>query len=204
MPMNFVGGDKLYDRTVGICGTYNGRDAILTCGHGGTYVGQELYFEGNSVPVRVERVRFANNASFDYAIATVFSDSGLTLTNKVINDVKYSNGNLGSTTITSTKPGFPTEGDVCKYGATGKFGVYSITDSKIGVSMYDQATNKDYFINGLIECTYVRGNKVAPGDSGGPVYSEHVFYGTISAGNGTTVYYSPISGVISDFRVKTS
>jgi len=192
------GGDRLDDRTVGVCGTYNGRNAILTCGHGGTYVGQEIYFDGNPIPVTVERVQYADGKSFDFAIAIVYSDSGLTLTNKVINDVKYADGSLGSTTITGIKTGFPTEGDMCKYGATSKFGVYSILESNIEVS-YE--TTK---IGGLVSCAYTRGSRALPGDSGGPVYSGHTFYGTISGGNDTQMYFSPICGVPSAFSVKTS
>lgn len=193
-----------YSFTLGMCGTYNGKNAILLCGHG-MKVGDKITYDGKEIAT-VVKVQFADNQKYDYAIATINSGANVVMSNKVLNDVNY-------TTITSALSNMPLEDSlVCKYGQTQGFGVYRIEEIGISVPVESGSSGVIVDIGGLVKCNHFRENWTEKGDSGGPCYSGHILYGTISSfmernlesAPFDDMYFSPISGVTSSFRVKTS
>ncbi len=187
-----IGGQQMSANSsisLGVCGTYSGNPAILTCGHT-LYVGDNVYINGTKVGEVVVR-RFSDGSNYDYGIVKITNTSTFTRTNKVKNDAN-------NTTITSTASSSPAEGTlVCKYGFKNGFGVGKVTNSSISVNYGEEVIRK------LVQVSTTTGNTVASGDSGGPVYRGHTYHGGVSGASGNTWYFSPVHGA-SSFTVKTS
>lgn len=190
------GGTALVDYTLGGCGSYQGKNAVVLCGHS-LSVGDSLrLLSTNTAFAKVVIQQFATDENYDYAVATINTGASVTLSNKVKNSVGY-------TTITSQARNVPPVGTtVCMYGQADGFGVGKVTatssvlnDSRTGVVCY-----------GLVKCRWNEGQEAyGGGSSGGPVYAEYVFYGTYSGSNttGGDFWFSPIS-YVPGFTIKTS
>jgi len=190
------GGLALSGYTLGGCGTFQGEDAVVLCGHGLTE-GDSIRFESNNRAfAEVVIQQYASDENYDYAVATINSGATVTLSNKVKNNANY-------TTITSESSYLPAVGStICSYGKTGGFGVGTVKaissvlhDNRLGVSCY-----------GLVRCEWNDG-QAAPGagNSGGPIYTGHVFHGTYTGSNDENgiFWFSPI-GAVPGFTFKTS
>lgn len=185
------GGDGVTGYTIGMCGTYNGSDALLLCGHG-LSKNDSITYNGNDIAT-VVKVQYNDGQKYDYAIATIDSGADVTMSNRVINAVNY-------TTITSALSSLPAKNTiVCRYGKNSGFATYTVENNNRTVIVDETVT-----IKGLVECLRESGSKTVKGDSGGPYYAGHVFYGVTHGYGDTYEYYSPISGVTSLFSVKTS
>lgn len=90
------GGDRIYNEdsggymSIGICGTYNGNDAILTCGHGNEKVGiwspRYPYIENKTQSHRIGQVVFqqADTDSSNYGGPVWRSDTGENLIHGIV------------------------------------------------------------------------------------------------------------------------
>ena len=190
------GGTPLSEYTLGGCGSYHGKNAVVLCGHG-LSKGDTLKLESNNAGfAEVVVQQYATDENYDYAVATINSNASVTLSNLVKNNVNY-------TTITSQSGRVPVVGStVCMYGKTGGFGVGEVKsintvfkDNRLGVVCY-----------GLVKCEWNDGQEAyGGGSSGGPVYAGHVFHGTYTGSNttGGNFWFSPINAV-PGFSIKTS
>lgn len=209
---SLYGGDGLVNKTnsfsctLGICGTYDGQDAILTCGHNNA---KDDYLRYNGVATcRVSLQRYSTSSSSysngDFAICRRTLN---TITNKI-----YDTNNNPNISITGThKSSDSLVGTTFyKYGASTQqsSGTVVLTNVQIAYEGYAK---------GLLMLTYET-NTVQEGDSGGPVYtssSGNKMLGIVTAkGWGSQVnpgyagYYlfvTPIwQPVAAGFTVKTS
>lgn len=191
--IDMSGGDGVYGYTIGLCGTYHNQDALLLCGHG-LSVGSTLSFtNGGSAIATVVAQRYQSDNLYDYAIATVNSGSGITLTNHVYNASNY-------TSITSLSSTLPLTGStLCKYGKHTGFGTVTVASNN--TVWYPASTSMAIY--GMVRCNELNGGSTIHGDSGGPVYAGHVFYGTISStsSSSTALMVSPSAAVSSMFAV---
>lgn len=163
------------------------------CGHG-LSVGESINLVGGTSIGTVSVVQYNNNQKYDYALVEVTSNR-VTLTNKVINASNY-------TTITSQLMNQPlVNTTICKYGKNTGFGTAKITSNNTTWTPKDGPA-----LYGMVKCDMLNGATVIGGDSGGPIYVGHVFYGTISSqsSSDSTPYfmYSLVHGV-TRFLVKT-
>lgn len=182
--------------TLGVCGTYwgnsaSGEPAVLSCGHDMTVGNTIVDNSANRNLGTIEYKKFTANERYDYSIITIDTPSSYTLTNKVANNSSY-------TTITDIATSNLVGTTVCKYGYNGEFATGTIVYSDRQVYY----NNQNCYIFGLVHVDLESGTCVG-GDSGGPVYSGHDFYGTVSGSGSNRFYYSPITGV-QNFTVKTS
>lgn len=190
------GGTPIVGYTLGGCGSFHGKDAVVLCGHS-LVEGDTLRLESNNAAfAEVVVQQYATDENYDYAVATINSGANVTLSNLVKNSVNY-------TTITSQSNRIPAVGStVCMYGKTGGFGVGKvIATSSV---LYDNILNVVCY--GLVKCEWNPGQEAyGAGSSGGPVYSGHVFYGTYTGSNGAggAFWFSPI-GAVPGFSIKTS
>lgn len=190
------GGTPLNGYTLGGCGSFQGEDAVVLCGHG-LSEGDTLRLEANNAAfAEVVVQQYANDENYDYAVATINSGASVTLSNLVKNSVNY-------TTITSQSSRIPAVGStVCMYGKSEGFGVGEVKsistvfrDTRLGVVCY-----------GLVKCEWNEGQEAyGAGSSGGPVYAGHVFHGTYTGSNSTggNFWFSPIDAV-PGFSIKTT
>ena len=206
------GGHRLTSRgdfSCGAAGTYNGKPAIITCGHGnelwppvyysGTKIGDVVKYQVNYDPDSVGRDYLG-----DFAI--VQTNSSAILDNR-----------LANAALVVSAGSVPTGTSVSKYGAT--TGYSSGTVTMIGVNVYYAAVDgtKYYGKSLWIVSMKASGSKEpsSDGDSGAPVYRKYgsgvQLNATIAArdqkmsGSVLNVYVSPIS-IAQDagFQVKTS
>lgn len=188
-----IGGVSLSSgATLGVCGTYNGSSAFLTSGHGHT-LNKTIKRSGTTIGT-VVKTQFANNKNYDYGIVKI-TNSSFKITNKVYGSTKLQ-------TMTSTASKVPAVGTVVSYyGAKSGYGQYKITKRSSSIS-YDNGVT----IKKLVICDPKASKRAALGDSGAPVYKGHVFQGVLSGigDKGEKMFYSPITGVTSDFKMKTS
>ncbi len=165
--------------TCGVAGKYLGKNAILTCGHGnemevsvsynGTVIGKSAYWRANTQPSFQGK-----NAVGDFAI--VLTNSNVTLSRTLSNNVSISSANA-----------VPTGTTVTKYGATAGLATGKV--AQVGITLkYSGTGMTTYYVNGLMKVgttTSATKNPVQPGDSGGPVYnsssSKYNFNGIITA-----------------------
>ena len=188
-----TGGDGLVGYTIGACGTYQGSDAIVLCGHGLDINDSLTLQNSNKVIATVVLQKCMSDNLYDYAVATINSGAGVTLTNRVYNNSSY-------TTITSESSSRPLVGTtICKYGKITGFGTAEVTSNN--TSWSSTAYGNVY---GMVRCEMIGSSETKQGDSGGPVYVGHAFHGTISTTSTSgSFYFSPIGGV-PGFTVKTS
>ena len=180
--------------SIGICGTYNGSNAIITCGHG--YSTSDAVFRSGTNIGSVSYQRANQNANIwqtyvtaslgDFSIVTL--NSSASITNRV-----YSSG--GTIPITGTYSSVPVNTVVYKYGyATG----YSY-GSVVATSMsFSYGSPPGYYIDGLYK-TLLNYGSIGAGDSGGPVWrvsgSSNLIHGIVDAhsvntSTGNTYMYS--------------
>lgn len=218
------GGDQIKNEdngllySAGIGGTYNGKDAILTAGHGNEKVGflftRYPYIEfvsrrtGQVVYQRANQSPFETgiDAYGDFAIVEL---NGLdTPTNRI----------YGGVYITGTYSSVPVGTTIYKYGATSGYSWGTVEQADITVTYDGHSPNMIYTVRGLYRSHVTNGydyDAIAVGDSGGPVYikdgTEYKLHGIITAGEepasgpartmySTPIYYAENEG----FTVKTT
>lgn len=184
------GGDGVAGLTIGACGTYNGDDAILLSGHDLSVGGQIVY--NNKKIATIKKVQYKNNRDYDYSVAVIDSGADVRMSNKVYNQTNY-------TTITSGLQDDPVRGEIiCRYGKNSGFATYYVDDVDVTVCS-NVGTAKATYIGGLVACSLRSGKESQNGDSGGPFYLGHEFYGVLHGRSSTQTYYSPFKGVTSNF-----
>lgn len=204
------GGDRLtnsngFTFSLGICGTYNGSNAILTCGHGNENRNiwepglPTVYYWGDEVgPVVYQQCNqdsgnYGVDSLGDFAIVQATND---TMTNYVHPGLR----------ITGTYSSVPVGTTVYKYGTTTGYTYGSVTVAGIRRQYVDPNNPLYvYYVSGLYEIYMSSTNGVAGGDSGGPVWrvdgSSNLIHGIVSAGSGdgrymysTPIYYAQHQG----------
>lgn len=184
------GGDGIYASngsygTMAICGTWDGKPAILTAGHvvdaistcyygssSGSKIGSSLYMQ------------YESGEKYDWG---VYSANNHTLTARVLTNYGYE-----SITSTITESKELVGSSVRKYGETSHYSTGTITKKNVSVS------DDGFVTKGMTLCDC----HSESGDSGAPVYAFNCLKGILSAGNGTEMAYSPIYGVSSRFKVQ--
>lgn len=191
------GGSAVTGYTIGGCGYFNGKEAVVLCGHGLSDTSVLTLTSTGKVIADVVLQQCATDENYDYAVATIRANANVTTTNKVKNDV-------GHTTITSQSNRIPPRGStVCMYGKNGnRFGVGEVK----ATSSMMYLGNYGIYCYGLVKCEWDEGKEAySAGNSGGPIYAGHVFYGTYTGSNaeGGEFWFSPI-GAVPGFSIKTS
>lgn len=203
--------------SVGIGGSYNGNDAILTAGHGNEKVGiiftRYPYIEfagrrtGQVVYQRANLSPFENGVDSLGDFAIVELDGTDTPTNRV----------YGGVSITGTYSSVPVGTTIYKYGATTGYSWGTVTQISLTVT-YTNGFNNIYIVSGLTQSVLQNSSNtdaIAPGDSGGPVYMKdgnaYKLHGIVTArvepenGPATIMYSTPIYYAEHEgFIVKTS
>ena len=220
------GGDRLTNEstggymTAGICGTYNGAKALLTCGHGNekylfhTYIKCENSQIGE---VSYQRANISETAQWgdtlgDFAIVTLNND--VTTTNRV----------YGGISITGTYSSLPEGTTIYKYGSVTGLSYGTVTrsgDTALMSYSLQIAANSYvyYYVRGLYESSMYNSSgtdAILEGDSGGPVYikngSNYLLHGIVTAKDNnvaglvtSVMYSSPIAYAEAvGFEVKTN
>lgn len=201
MTASLIGGGELnyngLNFSVGLCGTWKGLPAVLTCGHAffdmGTNIRHVAVYDGKSNEIGTLEsfsagTGYGTQTAGDWAI--ILLNDSTTPTNKV-----YKN-RFGST-LKITKKAMAVPEGVYLYGSGNVnrgFGgvVYKTNDT---ITIYDEdigtLTFSGITISGIVE----DGAHPAKGDSGGACYftsnGENTFYGTVTGGNYGLLYSSP-------------
>lgn len=200
------GGDTIYNERVGsftngVCGTFCGDPAILTCAHGGS-TGQQLddvIQYSNKYGAIIGDVTYKNYGGGvygDYEIVTITNSNFVT--SKLIKNQYSVSGTYAS----------PAEGvQLTKYGrASGTFTTVEVTSTNVSITH----PSTGYTIHGMTKCHITSGSSIG-GDSGGPYFKNNgnsvLFCGIHSAHDtaNDNLYFTPWD-IISDsgFSVKTS
>ncbi len=197
-----IGGDLIssynHDATLGICGTHNGKNAVLTAGHGfplNTKIMHDLNYFGLSI-----YNKFTNNQYGDFGIIDLYDYTSCTPTNKV----KFKTNTVS---ITSTIYSVPAGTKCHKYGQQSTYA----TISTIGTEdvTYSISKTQKITIKGLV-CSKLDSGASQDGDSGGPVYlyqnGKWTFCGVHSGiwHSASEVYFTPYLHIYGTFTVKTS
>lgn len=177
--------DNIRVMTAGICGTYNGKNAILTCGHGntmlttgrypyisydGTRIGQVSFARANTDPSKAESV----DAYGDFAIVTLNDD--VETTTDLFNYV----------TISGTYSYVPEGATIYKYGNETGLSYGEVIQTSVS-----DVYGKEYYytwglLKSLMHTLAGHADAVRGGDSGGPVYtkngSEYHICGIVTGG----------------------
>lgn len=217
------GGDRITNEdsgavlSVGIGGTYDGNDAILTAGHGNEKVGiifkryPYIQYAGNRTgQVSYQRANMSSNETGvnslgDFAIVTLNGND--TPTNRV----------YGGVSITGTYSSVPVGTTIYKYGATTGYSWGSVTQVSMTVT-YSGGVLNTYIVSGLYQSVMQNSSgtdAIAPGDSGGSVYMKdgtaNKLHGIVTArkeptrGPATIMYSTPIYyAEHAGFNVKTN
>ncbi|QUI22741.1 trypsin-like serine protease [Vallitalea pronyensis] len=203
-----IGGDRIYNEdsggfmSIGICGTYNGNDAILTCGHGNEKVGifspRYPYIEHKTQSHRIGQVVFqqANTDSSNYGVSSLgdFAIVDITSSDTITNDV-WQGGQ-----ITGTYSSVPVGTTVYKFGSRTGYAWGNVTGTSLRIS-YTAGLFTTYTVSGLYSIPLQNSsgtNAINGGDSGGPVWrsdtGENLIHGIVTAGIYDTnlMYTTPI------------
>lgn len=203
-----IGGDRIYNEdtdgymSIGICGTYNGNDAVLTCGHGNEKVGvwskRYPYIEYKTQSHRIGQVVFqqANTDSNNYGVSSLgdFAIVDITSSDTITNDV-WQGGQ-----ITGTYSSVPVGTTVYKFGSRTGYAWGNVTSTSLRIS-YTDGLFTTYTVSGLYSIPLQNSsgtNAINGGDSGGPVWrsdtGENLIHGIVTAGNFDTnlMYTTPI------------
>lgn len=219
------GGDAIYNEdtgssmTVGICGTYNGQNALLTCGHGNEEVGiifpRYPYITYGGTRIGQVSYQRANTSSLetgvdslgDFAIVSLNSD--VTTTNKI----------YGALNVVGTYSSLPEGTTIYKYGKTSGLSYGTITQSSISYAIeYSDGLWTVYYVRGLYKSSMQNSDgthAIEAGDSGGPVYikdgANYLLHGIVTARQdpgeqvASIMYSTPIYYAIdAGFTVKTN
>ena len=178
--------------TLSCCGTYNGNNAILTCGHYTQAYGDQIKYSSSSGSVigTVVKHRFNNDLKGDFEIVSV----NTSLFNMTRSMATY-----------RTYDGYISEAaqgvSICYYSRINP-GEYSGTVNARNIDVYAMAnpqSSATVHIFGMSEIALSFDNEISPGDSGGPVYrvdnNYAVYCGVIHGFNVDNqhlyVYYTP-------------
>ena len=186
---NLYGGQKCEfagntSGTIGIGGTYNGKDAIITAGHCPYKNSVYAYNANNQIIGTVVKRKFDNWSAGDYAIIQLNNNY------KSTNKLWPIDANIIS--IEGVRPNIPVGTTIRKYGAVTGYSYGTLKDmgENVTYKYKDQdGRERDVVIYNL--CIAVMpntsSNKTLPGDSGGPVCiisdSKYMITGTISGSN---------------------
>lgn len=179
-----IGGSPLYGYTAGVCGTYEGSEAIGLCGHGLSKY-SSIETPDRTTIGYVSVAVFNNNGSGDYGIAKISSVSYTTA--GLVGDPS---DRPWEVTGASNRP--VTGVDIVKYGKNSGLNYGYVTDNNATWVFYDNNNNK-FTVHNVVQAKLSRGEVIA-GDSGGPVFSPGgVIYGTISSASNSSrsFYFSP-------------
>lgn len=205
-----IGGDQIREGSIGICGSFDGQNAILMAGHtafaatlgtnGGniTYGGTNGPIFANVLPENGGFIQYDTGLG-DYAIATI-ADSNYVTTNKIRNTSSSNTLQINGTKYTGDTP----VGTVIhKFGQA--YGYAPGTITAISQTRTVSKLGSTITISGLnVFSVSLSAGDVGSGDSGGPVYLKlsagNYLIGIISAGSiyndqaqfAKLVYYTPI------------
>lgn len=169
-----IGGSRIVSEygtcTLGITGEYDGEPAFLTCAHSAIYPGDEVYRNSRLIGVGADRDL---GKTGDWA--TVFLDSAWEVTPSVYGR----NGRIIE--IEGVKDAIENM-PMAKYGSTAGYAEGKVTETNVKGNIEDIALGSLVPVSRLIK---IEGNETMaePGDSGGPVYWENNFYGTVTGTN---------------------
>ncbi len=199
------GGDSIsleggsFGATLGVCGTYNGAPAILTCGHGfsnnnyiqysGQRLGQIVYARANTSPAEHGIYSLG-----DFSIA------------KVTNNTLRTTDKVSVYRVTGTYSSLPVGTKIYKYGRTTGL-TYGTVVRNMNLTVHEYGSKNTlittpYYVRGLYETKMENASgfryPVDKGDSGGPVFIKNggtcLIHGVVSARGetpaGTTLMYS--------------
>lgn len=172
-----IDGSALDGYTLGVCGTYQGSNAIGLCGHGLSVGTSIKNASGTAIIGSVNVRQYNSNENGDYAIAKItnanYTTAGL---------VGDPNSSAGQWYVTgaSNRPAVGTS--IIKYGKNGGFAYGTVEDANCTWSVGDKNGNPSgVYITGLVKVRLSQG-KVLGGDSGGPNFSSYgVIFGTTSS-----------------------
>lgn len=194
--VTLYGGSTIYSSnagafTAGVCGTFRGSPAILTCGHGGQDVGDTIRYQNASGSVigEVSYYNYSNNGTGDFEIITVTNEN-MNISGWINNVYK----------VYGVYPS-PAEGvRLLKYGRASNLYATVVVDRE-NVTITEQPSG--YKISGLTRCELISGSSQG-GDSGGPYflnYNGNVLFGGIHSAHLVTededgnqidyVYFTP-------------
>lgn len=180
--------------TIGFIGTYNGNNAILTCGHG-NWDNNDLYWKSVSSSRKLgPRVayQYANNEAGDWSIIQVTTSQTLTPTARWASNSYYTVKRVDNRVAQNTT--------VYNYGKNGGRCTHTVTNSNIDI--YHSAT---FVVKNMVQCSTTSGT-VKNGDSGGPVYYTTtdgvIACGVLSGSSSTTMAFCPLE-LVSSFSVST-
>lgn len=205
---SLLGGDRIYNEdsgeymSIGICGTYQGNNALLTCGHGNEKVGilsqRYPYIQNKTQSGRIGQVVFqqANTNSSNYGVSSLgdFAIVKITSSDTITNRV-WEGGQ-----ITGTYSSVPVGTTVYKYGSRTGYAWGNVTGTSIRLT-YGDGLLAVYTVDGLYSVSLQNSSgttAIDGGDSGGPVWrtdtGENLLHGIVTAKiNGTnTMYTTPI------------
>lgn len=198
--MTLVGGKEIQDgyyyptySTMAICGTYNGKNAILTSGHG-VHLNNRVFCDNVEIGT-VSFSRFSNNQNGDFGIVTLNDNAIMT------NRVKYQTGTIP---ITSTVYSVPSGTTCYNYGSVSGYTKIEIKETQ---DIY--YPDEEITVKGLIVADIISGQSIA-GDSGCPYYTllngKWTFCGVHSGykASENEVYFTPYLHIYAIFTVKTS
>lgn len=197
-----IGGDEIdsyyYHATLGICGTHNGKNAVLTTGHAFD-LNTKIMHNSNYFGIYTYK-RHANNQYGDFGIIDLYDYTSCTPTNKV----KFK---INTVNITSTIYSVPAGTKCHKYGQQSTYATLSTTGTQdITFSLEDDTK---ITIKGLV-CANLDSGTSQDKDSGGPIYiyqnSKWTFCGVHSGRrtNTSIVYFTPYLYIYGVFTAKTS
>ena len=212
-----IGGDRIYKEgtdeymSMAICGTYNGNDAVLTCGHGNekdTWSQQYPYIEYKTRSHRIGQVVFqqANTDPSNYGISSLgdFAIVDVTSSDTITNNV-WEGGE-----ITGTYSSVPVGTTVYKFGSRTGYAWGNVTNTGLRITYRNNNgfNPKKYTVGGLYSISLQNSsgtNAINHGDSGGPVWrsdtGENLLHGIVTGGKfdinlmyTTPIYYAQYQG----------
>ncbi len=199
---DLIGGDMIqsyfYKATLGICGTHNGKKAVLTAGHAFPLNTQIIH--NSSYFGLVTYIRFSDNQYGDFGIIDLYDYSSSTPTNKVKHKINTVN-------ITSTIYSVPAGTTCYKYGYQSTYATISTIGKEDVTYNLDDGTK--ITIKGLV-CAELDSGDSQNGDSGGPIYiykdGKWTFCGVHSGRklSTTEVYFTPYLYIYGAFTAQTS
>jgi|GEM_PF-4767257 len=206
---SLCGGDRIYNTysqqgcSLGVCGSFNGNNAFVTCGHGNGWQTTITHLTNYNATGIVESQSFSLNYNApsygDYSIVRITNNTKTML-------VRGQNGTL----YTVTNIFVPTPNAyVIKYGNSSGYGLYqmesaiALITNTVTTGSYPTipgGTSQNAYAKYLYPAHYCSVGTVAqPGDSGGPVYyldgSSAKVLGTVVGSPGLepyTLYISPL------------
>lgn len=168
-----------FSGSVGICGTYNGVKAFVTCGHG-MEEGEYITYNQRAIGT-VSKVQYSYGEQGDYSIITINNNADVT------HKVGYSEDVLTGGVMLS--PAIGTY--VTKYGAESGYAYGTVTETDVNV-----LRNNGMVTTRMTNAVLTGGNSVG-GDSGGPYIAGNTFCGVHSGvtvdGNETILHFTPYS-----------